>query len=335
MNRDQFHARMAHLDEDGLRKALWTLYWRGSAEMRERIEAQLGPDGPGPPRRRPPPPPPDGARVLDEVRDFVALARAGAYWAGDRRVSPRERSRWRFTFRRLASDARDGLAGEQGDAAGTALALMIDLSCEVHGVHRFRSEDPVQAAGFVVSDAAAALWSAHRDRHGFAAFVDHAVPQLLRWESRHGWTRFGDGTVARQEQPLATVMAGMLSAPDHWTRAASRYLQALDDLATGSATRARRRVGSSQAQRTGDLAAWHAQLLDHLAGAPEGDGLLDRLVEHPALGGPEQIFLQAQLAHRRGDDTTATQRVRACLDRLPGHPGFRELGDRLGVTLPD
>jgi hypothetical protein len=44
MDRDQFFAKLAVLDEDRLKKVLWNLYWRGSAPMRERIEAQLDPD---------------------------------------------------------------------------------------------------------------------------------------------------------------------------------------------------------------------------------------------------------------------------------------------------
>ena len=38
LNRDQFFDKLAEMDEAGLKKALWTLYWRGSASLRERIE---------------------------------------------------------------------------------------------------------------------------------------------------------------------------------------------------------------------------------------------------------------------------------------------------------
>ena len=47
MNRGQFYDRLAALDEERVKKALWNLYWRGSASMRQRIEADLDPDGPG------------------------------------------------------------------------------------------------------------------------------------------------------------------------------------------------------------------------------------------------------------------------------------------------
>ncbi|GAA4204509.1 hypothetical protein GCM10023074_42270 [Microbispora amethystogenes] len=45
MNREQFYATLAPLDEERLKKTLWTLYWRGSAQLRERIEAERTPDG--------------------------------------------------------------------------------------------------------------------------------------------------------------------------------------------------------------------------------------------------------------------------------------------------
>ena len=43
MNRDEFYATMAPYDDARLRKILWTLYWRGSAQLRERIEDELRP----------------------------------------------------------------------------------------------------------------------------------------------------------------------------------------------------------------------------------------------------------------------------------------------------
>jgi hypothetical protein len=97
MNREQFFRAMSGLDDDRLRKTLWNLYWRGTANVRERIEAELAGDGR---TRSPRAPKPlaDPEMVRDEVGEFVELARSGAYLAGNRRVSPRERSRWRFTF---------------------------------------------------------------------------------------------------------------------------------------------------------------------------------------------------------------------------------------------
>ena len=41
MNRDEFYAAMAPNDDARLRKILWTLYWRGNAQLRERIEDEL------------------------------------------------------------------------------------------------------------------------------------------------------------------------------------------------------------------------------------------------------------------------------------------------------
>ena len=165
MNREQFFRVVSALDEDRLRKALWNLYWRGTADVRERIEVELASDG----RTRAPRPakePADPEMVHYEVDDFVSLARSGAYMGGNRQVSPRERSRWRFTFKRLADEAQDALRAEDAGPAASALEQLIDLACEAHDYDYFRSDDPVAAAGFVVSDVAALLWAWTWERHG-------------------------------------------------------------------------------------------------------------------------------------------------------------------------
>lgn len=111
MNREQFNAAMAGLDEARLRRALWTLYWRSAAAVRERIEAELAPPEAGTrPHAAAAKVDPDD--VLQEVQEFIALARSGSYLAGDRRVSTEGRTRWRFTFRRLVADARQELRAD-------------------------------------------------------------------------------------------------------------------------------------------------------------------------------------------------------------------------------
>jgi hypothetical protein len=256
MNREQFFGQLATLDEQRLKKALWNLYWRGSAATRERIEAEIDPDqhdrG-----RRPSKQPVDPQQVLGEVGDFVALARSGAYMAGDRRVSPRERTRWRLTFKRLVSDAQDGLCAQDAAAAATAMEQLIDLACETRDYEYFHSEDPMEAAGFVVSDAVALLWGKLQAQYGFAGFAQRAAPQLIRWESRHGWTRGGWGRVSQKETQLASVLAQMLPAPDAWVGFADRYLAALDRLARNDSARPNRAwnsTGRDRDRRTGDLA---------------------------------------------------------------------------------
>ena len=165
MNRDEFFAKLAGLDEDQIKKALWNLYWRGPAQLRERIESELDPAQDAI-RKRAAAEPRDPDTVLWEVRDFAELARAGAYMAGDRRVSPKERTRWRLTFRRLTADALAALRHEDCGPAEEAVALLIDLACETSHFDYFRSEDPMEAAQFVVSDAAATLWEFVRSGTG-------------------------------------------------------------------------------------------------------------------------------------------------------------------------
>src|SRR5258708_10413090 len=124
MNREEFFAKLAGLDEDRISKALWNLYWRGSAQMRERIESELDPAEDAA-RKRAAAEPPDPDTVLFEVCEFAELARAGAYMAGDRRVSPKERTRWRLTFRRLAGDGLAALRAAGSRPAGPSLCLRL------------------------------------------------------------------------------------------------------------------------------------------------------------------------------------------------------------------
>jgi len=335
MNREQFFGQLTTLDEQRLKKALWNLYWRGSAATRERIEAEIDPDqhdrG-----KRPSNKPADPQQLLAQVGDFVALARSGAYMAGDRRVSPRERTRWRLTFKRLVAAAQDGLHAQDARAAEAAVEQLIDLACETRDYDYFHSEDPMEAAGFVVSDAVALLWAELQAQYGFAGFAERAAPQLIRWESRHGWTRSGWGRVSQKEISLASVLAQMLPAPDMWVGFTDRYLDALDRLARDAPARSNhawRPTGQDRDRRTAALAEWHRLLLDRLIGS-EAEDRLDRLTRHPALGGPELGFLQAQVAHQRGDVSNARSLVHASLQQLPGHQGFLDFATEIGAPPP-
>jgi hypothetical protein len=337
MNREEFFAKLAPLDEDRLRKVVWNLYWRGPAAVRERLEGELDP-AEQERRKQAAAQPADPDLVLYEVREFAELARAGAYIAGDRRVSPMERTRWRVTFRRLAADAQSALRAEDCGPAEEALALIVDLACEMKDTQYFRSEDPVEAARFVVSDAAALLWETVRDRHGFGTFAKRAAPQLLRWESRYGWTR-GWGQVHEKETPLADVLARMLAAPDAWITFAACYLAALDQAARADAAAKHPRIfgswgygdaGYRRRERASNLSEWHGLLLERLAGS-EAEDDLDRLVSHPALGGPERTFLQARLAHQRGDTADARKLIKDCLGDLPGSQDFAAFAAEIGA----
>ena len=321
MNREEFFRAVAPLDADQLRKALWNLYWRGTADVRTRVETALAGDGSGAPAR-PAKVPVDVASLRAEVDEFVMLARKGAYIAGDRRVSPRERTRWRLTFKRLATQAQEALRGDDDRAAASIVEKMIDLACETRDYDYFRSEDPMEAAGFVVSDAAAVLWTSILERHGFQAFAEYAAPQLIRWESRYGWTRFGMGRLSQKETTLADVLTRMVRVADTWECFSEQYVRALDEVVTG-------RSGRDVEWRAEKLAHWHRLLLDNIEDRPGGP--LDRIAEHTALGGPEQKFFAAQLALRRGDMGKAREFVSQCLQKLPGHPGFREFAIEVGA----
>src|SRR5215472_17570025 len=139
MDRVRFYAAMTQNDEARLRKILWTLYWRGNAQLRERIEDELRSSEQ--PKVKPKKELPSPDTVLDEVTTFVNLARDGAYMAGDRRVHHTERSKWRLTFRRLAGDALAALQADDPGPAQQAVAEMVDLACDMKSYDYFHSDD--------------------------------------------------------------------------------------------------------------------------------------------------------------------------------------------------
>jgi hypothetical protein len=110
------------------------------------------------------------------------------------------------------------------------------------------------------------------------------------------------GSVAEQETSLAAVLESMLQVPDHWRAFAAHYLEILDEAADRTPGTPRHRSRSTGGDRTAGtraLADWHTLLVERLSGSEDED-LLDRLVDHPALAGPERTRLRAQLASRRG-----------------------------------
>jgi len=333
MNREQFYAAVADLDQERLRRALWTVYWRSAAPVRERIEAEIAP----PVAKRAEQSTsgsvsPDA--VLREVHDFVALARSGAYMGGDRRVSRTERSRWRFTFRRLLKQARTQLTAGCGEPDPAALVALLEFASDLRDYDYFHTDDPVQAAGLVFSDEVALVWGRVQRRSGFAEFAKFAAPQFVRWEARHGWTRSGFGSVSLRETSLAEVLERMLTVPDAWITFAECYLSALDDLATSPVPGPSTRSGAfALDRRSGVLSRWHDALLGRLIDT-EAEEILDRIAVHPALGGPELMFFQAKLARRRGDVERAAELITGCLAELPGHSEFLAFAQEIAVARP-
>jgi hypothetical protein len=335
MDRRQFYEALAPLGSEALKKALWNLYWRGSAPMRERIEAELAPAEAKKPVGRPKLEI-DAAMVHREVVRFAELARCGAYLGGDRRVTPRERTRWRFTFGRLAADARLALCSDDIEPGAEAMEKLIDLACELRYVDYFRSEDPVEAARLVVSDAVALLWLKVRDHLGFPAFAKCAAAQLLKWESPYGWTRTGFGSIRQKEQSLATVVTPLLPTIDAWIFFADCYLHALGQAAKDAPAQPGWGRGVREPtprERAGALGEWHHLLLDRLLDSGRED-VLEALARHPALGGPELVFFQAKLAHRRGDADSARELVYRALEELPGHRNFLAFAADIDAPLP-
>ncbi|MCP3821446.1 hypothetical protein NLX86_26135 [Streptomyces sp. A3M-1-3] len=336
MNREEFYARLDVLDEARLKKALWAVYWRSAVPVRERIEAETAPVAPAP-RRPVTSGPPDPQRVLDEVRGFTALARTGSYMAGDRRVSPRERSGWRFTFRRLAADAQAALAAQECGPAREAVADLVDLAVEVKSYDHFRSEDPMEAAGFVASDVVARLWGRVLELRGVDGLAEQAMEQLVRWESPYGWTRSGWGKVSEKETTLAVVLERLLRDPGAWVECADGYLRALDEVAQTDPGHARASYGSVdylRKDRARSLAEWNGMLLERLVDYDAADRL-DKIAGHPAFAGAEHRLFQAKLARQRGETQRARDLVEEGLAELPGHEELHDLAAQTGAVVPE
>jgi hypothetical protein len=296
-----------------------------------------------------------GTRRSARCRAFPACCRSSlassgrpvfsqmSYIAGDRRVSRTERTKWRVTFRRLATEAQSALHDTDSGPAEKAMELMIDLARHAQGC--FRSEDPLEAAKFVVSQAVSALWETVLDARGFAEFTARAVPQLMRWEREHGWAE-GTGAckVREQERPLAEVLVPMLTTPDMWVGFADAYLAELDRIAAADAppavkknTRAWRdwagsswRRDQAKRDRAGRFARWNLLLIEHL-----DEERARRLAEHAAFGGPEADFLKAQAARRRGDLEEARALITECLKQRRWDTEFKGFAEEVGADVPD
>jgi hypothetical protein len=184
------------------------------------------------------------------------------------------------------------------------MELMIDLARHAEG--SFRSEDPLEAARFVLSHAVSVLWESVLAGQGFARFAARAAPQLIRWESAYGWSNgTGAGKVAEREIALADVLAPMLATPDMWPGFADAYLAELDRIAAAERPLTGRRAGRAmsssspewkRSERTRNLARWNKLLSGHIDAERA-----ERLANHPAFEGPDADFMRARAARRRGD----------------------------------
>ena len=334
MDRNQFFQKLGEKTEDDLRKVLWELYWRGKAEVRTRIEDLLDPTAASKAKKASQEL--DGAWVLQDIQDFAALIRSGAYMGGTRAVTRQERSKWRVTFRKHMEDATSLLGQGDLEAGPAATEVLIDLLCEMDGRDYVHSEDPVQATGIVVSDRVEFLWRTILAQKGFKEFVTLAPRQLIQWESTYGWTRTGGSSLSEKERTLAEVLATLLKGPDAWIGFADAYLEALDRLPRS----ARKPVGSwssgwgGQCEERGkNLADWHERLQSYLRISDDWDRLF-KIAGHPALAGPEADFFLARLCWERGQTERAHGLLAKCLSRLPGHPGFIAFAEKIGLVRP-
>lgn len=338
MHKDEFYTKIAPLDTDHLKKVLWDLYWRGGKGIRARIEALLDPERPKKRTQELP----DGDETLQDVLEFVALARSGAYMGGTREVSRSERSKWRVTFRKLFKEAALLLTHADMEYGAPAMEELIDLACETKDVVYFHSEDPVAAMRIVISEQARLLWGTYLAHGGFPSFAKRAAYQFIRWENPYGWTVYGEGWVKERETTLASVLAQMLKGYDAWVEFTDAYLTALDHVAPSVAPTKGKKKRSywddrkrelAREKRAENLTEWNELVLDRLQGT-DAEDRLHRLVHHPAFKGVHGTFLQAKLAHLQGDQERARQLSKKCLQARPGYRPFLALADEIGPAAP-
>ncbi len=329
MDRGEFFAALARLDEHQLRTALWNFYAGAGTPLRAHIEAEL--DARVLPR----------SSVVQEpqpwpaaVTQFVALARAGAFLSRGHETSPHHGSNWRSNLQRLHAASLRALGDDDITVAAPVLEELIDLCCETREVDYFSAADPLAEVHLVLSDTVEQLWGRIHSTLGFARFAELAAPQLLRWESCDGWTRTGKRTMRQRERKLAAVLEAMLKTTDEWEMFGARYLDALDACTRTGPSGSTRAVDTPRVRacrRAWDLARWHSVLLDHLFGT-SAESLLDQVAHHGALGGADVLFLQSQLAQRRGHSDTARRLIRSALDELPGHAAFHAFAEEVGAS---
>ncbi|GAA1873331.1 hypothetical protein GCM10009813_36990 [Brevibacterium marinum] len=255
---------------------LWTLYWRGDARMRERVEdlidpAQVTVTAPAPPSPK---------EVRRDVKEFAALARAGAYLARDRRVSPKERTRWRFTYKDHFTQSFAALtagSGEEIRPAVEAVSTLITLACETEGFDYFRSEDPIEASKVVISEKVDQLWTGIGRALGPEELCRLAAVQIVHWERRFGWTRVGFGRTSEKESTLTEVLPHHLLTPDMWSSFTEHYVQELAEVGDKNSAS----YGTVSA-RTDALEPLNKSLIDRLNESGEDDRI-DALLDNRGL----------------------------------------------------
>ncbi len=338
MDKTAFLKALDGRSPEDLRTMLWTAYWRGTAAMRERIEELLAPQEAAAKRAV-------EARVdptfcLDEVVTFCARARNGDYMRGARDLGRKEVTGWRFTLRRLFDESCRLLEQNDFQEGSEALETLLDFTCELKGRCYFRSEDQVEAAKVVVSDRVEALWLAQIRQEGFAFFIRKAPAQLLRWEEPFGWTTFGGGQTAEKERKLADLLPRLLPGADGFLVFCRAYLETLEGLQPRRTDpKERKRTWNDpladftrdSEKRADRLEDWHALMLDRLKGT-EDEPILERILGHRAIQGPETWHLLGRLRQAQGRLDEAQVLIKKALSRYPGSKEFQSTALELGCA---
>lgn len=336
MDKVAFLEKIGGRSSEELRTLLWTAYWRGTAAARERIEALLNPQEAI--QKRETNAWVDPEECLQEVERFVTRARDGDYLRGARDLGRKEVSGWRLTFRRLFNDSTRIL--QQPDTADDARSLvyLLEFTHDLKDWVYFRTEDPVEAAKIVFSDRVEALWISRIEQAGFGAFLTEAPAQLIRWENPWGWTCY-QGATSEKERSLTQVLIRLLPGADALVAFARGYLAALGALSPRDAPPQKQKLLGSNIHDEWDKACgcranrldhWHHLLMERLVDS--GDvALLERILAHPALNGPETWHILARLRIQQGKREEAQALVQKALKRLPGAQAIKATALELSI----
>jgi hypothetical protein len=214
MDRDEFFKRLSRLDEERLEKTLWSLYRRGNAEVRQRIESQL---------ERGPAAPPFGDELHVAKRgERLELRRvsgatpplAGAtptlHLGTARRELPRQRRRWRLTVSRLGQDTEVALQDDGREDRADEPVLLLELARDSRE-YELLADGSVDAPSVVVSDELSLLWSRPGIGLHWAKLGRQAMPPPVRREPSDGSRQIGAGR-PRNKAALFGAMWNRMSA---------------------------------------------------------------------------------------------------------------------------
>ena len=294
LKKKEFVEKLSKYKEKELREMMWKIYYRAPETVRVRVEDLLRT--------------PDERKIFKEVQDnahrkaleqeieeFVTTVRKGHYKRYSRHVARKYRKRWRFVFKRLLDDSTK--LAEKGDVEVGLMGLetLLDLAYESFWNNYFHSDDPMKSMKVVFSDRVSLLWRARLSLEGFRSFAKHAAIQLIKWDSRFGWTY--SETLKPKEAQLSHIVSSLIKGADAWLEFAEAYLDGLNQIYNELKKKADEGVGKQWLRdriRTYDikLSDWNEILITRLSESGE-DEMIEKIIQHKLFGPAQRKVLKA------------------------------------------